>query len=126
MSATEVARLRELIDERLRQVIDPCSVGSANPMNIVEMGLVKAIDIQDGHVRIQLCLTSPTCMMLEHFVAEARRLVGPLPGVHAVDVRGDVGLEWTPDRIDEKARRRRRLHLDLLAARRSATDGSAT
>ncbi|NKQ56148.1 DUF59 domain-containing protein [Amycolatopsis sp. K13G38] len=126
MRSGDPARLRQLIDVRLREIIDPCSVGSANPMNIVEMGLVKGIDVEDGHVRVQLCLTSPTCMMLEHFVAEARRLLDPLPGVTEVEVLGDAGLEWTPDRIDENARRRRRLHLELLMSRPAAKSGAGS
>ncbi|MGQ4598934.1 iron-sulfur cluster assembly protein [Nocardia sp. R6R-6] len=116
--------LADRIYEQLREVIDPCSVGSGNPMNIVEMGLIKAIDINGGAVRIDMCLTSPTCMMLEHFVAEARRFIGRLPGVTEVDVRGDVGLEWTPDRIDDAARSRRRTHLDLLTARLALEGGA--
>jgi len=109
--------LRDLVEEQLRKVIDPCSVGSGNPMNIVEMGLVKEIGIDGGTVRVDLCLTSPICMMLEHFVAEARRLIAPLPGVAEVDVRGDAGLAWSPDRIQEGARQRRRAHLELLMSR---------
>ena len=126
MTSIQLADLRELIDGQLRHIIDPCSVGSANPMNIVEMGLVKTVEIDGGTVRIEMCLTSPTCMMLEHFVAEATRLLGTLPGVTRVDVRGDLGLDWTPDRIDENARRRRRTHLDLLMARSAPEGGTAS
>ncbi|HJQ46477.1 MAG TPA: iron-sulfur cluster assembly protein [Amycolatopsis sp.] len=126
MNATKITGLPQLIDERLRQIIDPCSVGVADPMNIVEMGLIKSVDIEDGHVRIEMCLTSPTCMMLEHFVGEARRLLGSLPGVRDVDVRGDIGLDWTPDRIDENARRRRQLHLDRLEARSDRRGGQTS
>ena len=111
------ARLRARIYTELRQIMDPCSVGCGDPMNIVEMGLVKSVEINDGCVRIDLCLTSPTCMMLEHFVAEGKRAVAAIPGVSDVEIHGDVGLDWTPDRIEAGARTRRHRRLAVLDSR---------
>jgi metal-sulfur cluster biosynthetic enzyme len=51
MPITETA-----IRDALRQVIDP-ELG----INIIDLGLVYAIDIEGAHVRIGMTMTSPAC-----------------------------------------------------------------
>ena len=111
--------IEQLVRERLADVIDPCSVGAGNPMDVVEMGLVRDVRLESGELTIQLCLTSPQCLMLEHFAVEARRVTDGLPGVRAVTVRGDNGMEWTPERMSPAAASRRRQHVLRLGAVRS-------
>lgn len=96
----------------LERIIDPCSAASASPMNLVEMGLIRELRIDDdGRVDIDLRLTSPSCLMVAFMTKEARRLVSELPEVSRVEVHADAGLDWTPGDIHPRAaaRRRRRL-----------------
>ena len=106
--------LEHEVRSRLAQVIDPCSVGAGNAMNVVEMGLIKELRLEDGELSVLMCLTSPQCLMLEHFVAEARRVTADLPGVHRVVVKGDSGTEWSSARISPEARSRRDQHLQRM------------
>src|ERR1700689_143971 len=77
------AAVRGCLDE----IADPCSMASASPMGLAEMGLVKAVTVSaDGDVRIDLRLTSPTCNMLGFMAEEATRRVRELPGVRSVEV----------------------------------------
>jgi metal-sulfur cluster biosynthetic enzyme len=99
---------------RLGRIIDPCSVGSGNEMSIVDMGLVDSVELHEGDLRICLCLTSPQCLMLEHFATEARGLLADLPEVLAVTVRGDNGTNWHESRLSSVARARRNQHLSRL------------
>lgn len=108
------ADIEPLVMDRLAEIIDPCSVGAGNPMNIVEMGLIKEISFHDGELSIRMCLTSPTCLMLEHFVVEAQRVTAELPHVRDVIVRGDSGLEWSSQRMSEEAKDRRSARLSRL------------
>jgi metal-sulfur cluster biosynthetic enzyme len=108
--------LDRLVRERLADLVDPCSVGAGNPMDIVEMGLVDDIRLQDGDLIISMCLTSPQCLMLEHFAVEARRVTADLPGVSTVTVRGDNGMVWSPERMSPEAADRRRHHLVRLGS----------
>lgn len=105
------------IRHRLEGVIDPCSVAAGNEMNILEMGLVDRIELTDGHLDVGMRLTSPQCPMLQHFVAEVSRVLDGIPGITDVTVRGDSGMNWTPDDMTPEARQRRRSHLGRLAAR---------
>ena len=71
----------------LRQVIDP-EVGA----NIVDLGLVYAIDIAAGRVRVAMTMTSPACPMGEMILDDVRAILADkLPGWPA-----DVALVWEP------------------------------
>jgi metal-sulfur cluster biosynthetic enzyme len=104
----------------LEQIVDPCSAASASPMNVVEMGLIRDVQVSpDGAVLVALRLTAPSCFMVGYMTKEAKRLIGALDGVSSVEVRSDAGLDWTPELIapEAAARRRRRLR-DLPTAKR--------
>ena len=116
--------LREEIVRRLDEILDPCSVAAGTPMGLAEMGLVDSIEIsQAGDVAIRLCLTSPGCHMVAYMESEAIARVGPLAGVRTVAVRGDCGLDWSPDRISPAAQERRRQRLGVT--RLLATTGAS-
>lgn len=76
------ALTEEAVREALRGVIDP-ELGA----NVVDLGMVKQIDIFDGQVSVQLVLTAPGCPLAGWIVLQARRAVGALPGVASVQVK---------------------------------------
>ena len=90
----------------LSEIIDPCSVGTGLPLNILEMGLLKDIDIQDGHVAVRLRLTTPMCMLFPHFLDEAQSKVGALPDVESVTCETDAGFDWGPEMMSVVAKSR--------------------
>ncbi len=103
--------VRRILDE----IKDPCSVAASVPMGLSEMGIVKSVDIQsDGRVEIELRLTSPFCEMIAFMKNEALAKIGSLPGVTAVLVRHDSGLDWDHDFIAPEAQARRQRRLDML------------
>jgi metal-sulfur cluster biosynthetic enzyme len=97
--------LRDATVACLKQIIDPCSAANGTNFNLVEMGIVKEIDINNGEVCVKLRLTSPACFMLEFFSIEIRRRVGAVPGVTTVQVESDSGFEWEPRMMDQHKRR---------------------
>ena len=102
----------ERVREALRAVVDPCSAATGSNLDVVEMGLVKDVTVEEGHVQIDMRLTTPACQMIAYFIAEAERQVGPLPGVTSVDVTFDDGFEWSEEMLSEEAKRTRRRRLD--------------
>lgn len=84
----------------LREVIDP-EVG----VNIVDLGLVYRIAIEDGVVVVEMTMTSPACplgdLITEEVDDELRR---NLPVNTPIDVRLVWEPPWTPDRMTETAR----------------------
>jgi metal-sulfur cluster biosynthetic enzyme len=83
----------------LETVQDPCSVAMQSPMNLVHMGLVEAVEVVDGAVRIELLLTDPMCFFFKDILESVQDAVRPVPGVSTVDVRLSHNELWTRDRI---------------------------
>lgn len=103
------------VRERLDEIIDPCSEARGTDISIVEMGLLKKIEVDDGSVHIELRITSPSCMMVGYFIEQANERVGDLPGVREVTLTTDAGLSWRDDMMAEGAMARRRKHQAALA-----------
>jgi metal-sulfur cluster biosynthetic enzyme len=80
---------RSEIVEALEEVYDP-EIG----MNIVDLGLVYGVDWDDaeGHVHIDLTLTSPGCPLGPQIIRDIKRELRGLERV--LDV--DVDLVWSP------------------------------
>jgi len=106
--------------ERLREVVDPCSAATGSNLDIVEMGLVKSVDVDDGHVDVEMRLTSPMCHMVPYFYEEVESGVGDLDGVGSVELDTDAGFEWSEELLSEDAKRKRQEVLDEQAARYEA------
>jgi len=92
--------LRDRVLRALGAVIDP-EVG----IDVVSLGLVYAIGIDDGAVRIDLTMTTPACPLGEQIAGVAERRVAALEGVRSAEVRLVWEPAWTPERMSEAARR---------------------
>ena len=83
----------------LRQVKDP-----ELDMNIVELGLVYDVEIDDGAVQVRMTLTSPGCPAGPMITNDAYRVLRALDGVKDVNIEIVWEPYWTPERIDPKVR----------------------
>jgi len=98
----------------LAGVIDPCSATTGVKLSVLDMGLVRSIEVEGGQVTVRLRLTSPMCTMVPYFIREVEERVAELPGVRSVRCETDIGLEWEPGMmapvaIERLAENRRRL-----------------
>lgn len=89
----------EIARSALRQVKDP-----ELDMNIVELGLVYDVEIDDGAVRVRMTLTSPGCPAGPMITNDAYRVLRALDGVKDVNIEIVWEPYWTPERIDPKVR----------------------
>lgn len=90
----------DAVREALRSVDDP-EAG----MNIVDLGLVYAIDLIDDGVRVQMTMTSAACPMAEMIVDETRVAIeGALPLGTPIEIELVWDPPWTPDRMSGLAR----------------------
>lgn len=83
----------------LRRVKDP----EVN-LNIVDMGLIYDIAVDERDVRIDMSLTSPGCPSGPEIMSDAERELKSLPGVGEVTVNLVWSPPWTPDRIEPRVR----------------------
>jgi len=95
------------VRDALRSVVDPCSIATGAPINILDMGLVRGVEVRDGVAVVGLRLTHPFCMQAANIADRIREVVAAGTGLAAtVDI--DVADEWWPDMIAPEARRRLR------------------
>jgi metal-sulfur cluster biosynthetic enzyme len=89
----------DAIRKALRQVKDP-EIG----LNIIDLGLVYDVEVDEGEVHVKMTLTSPGCPVGGQIMSEADVVVRMLDGVTGVEVELVWEPFWTPERIDPKVR----------------------
>lgn len=84
----------------LQEVIDP-ELG----VNIVDLGLVRRIDLDGGDVRITMVMTSPACPLRDYLQDLVESTVtAQVAGAQSVTVEIVDEPPWTPDRMSDAAR----------------------
>lgn len=91
---------RESLMAALRQVMDP-ELGC----NIVDLGLVYAVETTGGNVVVTMTLTTPGCPMNDCISAGVEQGLLAVEGVEEVEVRIVWEPAWTTDRMSPEARR---------------------
>ena len=94
----------EMIWDQLRTCYDP-----EIPVNIVELGLIYRLDIQDEEtdsisVKIDMTLTAPGCGMGPAIAADVDTKVGSLPGITDVTVNVVWEPVWDQSMMTEEAK----------------------
>lgn len=90
---------KDNVFDALRQVNDP-ELG----INLVDLGLIYGVEIEDDKVQVDMTLTTPGCPMHNLIAREAWHAVNNLPGVAETKVRVVWEPRWTPDRLSPAAR----------------------
>jgi metal-sulfur cluster biosynthetic enzyme len=83
------------IRKALRKVKDP----ELN-LDLVVLGLVYGIDVNDSHVLARLSLTSPMCPAANYILDEAKAAILGVEGVETAEVELTFEPPWSPERID--------------------------
>ncbi|HSJ13088.1 MAG TPA: metal-sulfur cluster assembly factor [Longimicrobiales bacterium] len=79
----------------LRKVKDP-----ELHLDLVVLGLVYGVEVQDTHVRATISLTSPFCPAANQIIDDARSAIEAMEGVETAEVELTFNPPWTPERID--------------------------
>ena len=87
--------------EVLRECYDP-----EIPVNIVDLGLVYAVSLQDGVVTIQMTLTAPGCHMGAMIANDVEDKLLGLPGFREANVELVWDPPWNPQMISEAAKKK--------------------
>jgi metal-sulfur cluster biosynthetic enzyme len=90
---------QESVRAALAHVIDP-EVG----IDIVELGLVYAIEIADAAVSVQMTMTSPACPLGDYLIEQAEAAIRD----YCPDVSVELVWEppWSPERMGSAAKDR--------------------
>ena len=87
--------------DALRSCYDP-----EIPVNIVDLGLVYGVTIENHNVMIRMTLTAMGCPASAYLSHQVKELVERIPGVASADVDIVWDPPWTPDKMSAAARER--------------------
>jgi metal-sulfur cluster biosynthetic enzyme len=90
----------------LRSVYDPCC--QEKGLSVVDMGLVRGVDLDGDQARVELLLTTGWCPFAANLVGEISERVAALPGMAGSTVEIVWDEPWTTDRLSPEARRQLR------------------
>ncbi len=88
----------EKILEVLSEVYDP-----EIPIDIVNLGLIYGIGIEEGKVLISMTMTAPGCPASAQIAGESKLAVEEIPGVDSVDIDIVWDPPWDPSKMSEEA-----------------------
>ena len=101
------------IIDALRSVYDPCC--QERGISVVDMGLVRSVDVDGDQARVELVLTTGWCPFTTHLLTAVRERVESLPEVDGAAVEVVWDEPWTTDRLSADARRKLRFLPDPSA-----------
>jgi metal-sulfur cluster biosynthetic enzyme len=83
----------------LKAVIDP-ELG----YNIVDIGLIYEVEVEDGRARILLTTTTPGCPATNYIRQAVEDCAASVSGITSVDVTMTWSPPWSPDRMSAEAK----------------------
>jgi len=89
---------QEKVLEVLSEVYDP-----EIPIDIVNLGLIYGVDINDRNVVITMTMTAPGCPASTQIAGESKLMVEELPQVDSVDIDIVWDPPWDPSKMSEEA-----------------------
>ncbi len=88
---------KEQVLEVLKEVYDP-----EIPFNIVDLGLVYGVEIDEGNIDVKMTLTFPGCGMGPYMANNARERIMELDDVEDVNVEMVFDPPWSPDLVSDE------------------------
>ena len=85
--------------DALKEVIDPELM-----INIVDLGLVYSITLDERQVQVEMTLTSPACPAGPQIVQQSKMAIERLPGIEKANIRLVMSPPWSPARMTDEAR----------------------
>ena len=99
MSEEEHQELQDEILEELQTVHDP-----EIPVNIVDLGLIYEMEIDDGEVDIDMTLTSMGCPTADSIMREVKLTAEQVDGVENAEVELVWQPPWSPEKVSDDGR----------------------
>ena len=90
----------EDVRDALRNVYDP-----EIPVNVLDLGLIYDVQVDEGNIFVQMTLTAPGCGMGPMIAQQAEWAISELDGVEDVEVEMTFDPPWTPDLITDDGKK---------------------
>ena len=99
MTLTSNAVTKDQVYEALKDVYDP-----EIPVNVVDLGLIYDVDVEENEVFVEMTLTAQGCGMGPYIGQQAEWAIQELDGVEEVQIEMVFDPPWGPELISEEAR----------------------
>lgn len=90
----------EGVRDVLKNVYDP-----EIPINVLDLGLIYDVQVDEGNVYVQMTLTAPGCGMGPMIAQQAEWAISELDGVEDVQVEMVFDPPWSPDLISDDGKK---------------------
>ena len=88
--------------EALAGIYDPCC--QEKGISVIDMGLVRSVQVEDGIATVELLLTSGWCPFAATVLTQVKDRILGQPGIRDADVSIVWDEAWTTDRLSPRAR----------------------
>ena len=96
----EATFTKDTVVDALKTVYDP-----EIPVNVLDLGLIYDIQLDEANVYVQMTLTAPGCGMGPFIVQQAEWAIAEIEGVEDVEVEMVFDPPWSPDLITEDGKK---------------------
>ena len=100
MAETTAILSRNEVMDALRDVYDP-----EIPVNVVDLGLIYSVEVDDGDVHVEMTLTAAGCGMGPYIAQQAEWRIAEIEDVEDVQVDVVFDPPWNPDMITDDGKR---------------------
>lgn len=76
------------------------------PVNIVDLGLIYGVDIEEDSVKVRMTLTTMGCPAHAYLMHQVQTEIEKMPGVKKAEVEIVWDPPWTPDKMSPDAKKR--------------------
>ena len=90
----------ETVIDALKSVYDP-----EIPINIVDLGLIYNVEVDDGEVAVEMTLTTPGCPMGAYLAQQAEWRIAEIDGVEDVTIDLVWDPPWSVEKITEAGKK---------------------
>ena len=98
-TSAETDPLKEEVMKALKNCYDP-----EIPVNLVDLGLIYDVNVNDGNVQISMTLTAPGCGMGPHIAQNVKDEVNKVDGIKGTEVDMVWEPQWTQDKMSDAAK----------------------
>jgi len=91
---------KDTVIDAMKQVYDP-----EIPINVVDLGLIYDVNVNDGNVHVLMTLTAPGCGMGPFIAQQAEWAIAELDGAEDVEVEMVFDPPWNPEMISEDGKK---------------------
>ena len=92
--------LKEKVINEIKKVYDP-----EIPVNVLDLGLIYDIQVNEGQVYVKMTLTAPGCGMGPYIAQNAEWRIAEIDGVGDIEVDMVFDPPWNPEMITEDGKK---------------------